>query len=414
MLDRANMMEAVRRVERNRGCPGVDGMTWRQLRPYMEAHLDEIAEQLRNRAYRPSRVRRVMIDKYDGGKRPLGMPTVVDRTIQQALCQVLQPLFEPDFSGSSYGYRPHRSAHDALREAQRLVRARRLWVVDVDLERFFDTVDHDVLMARVARRVGDGSVLKAVRSFLEAGVEGEGEWRERSDAGIPQGGPLSPLLANIMLDDLDRELERRGHAFCRYADDVVIFVGSERASERVLGSVSAFVERRLKLKVNARKSGVRRPWECVYLGYTWTPAPELALRMSDRSVERLREKLDALRTDATRRGSDRPIDEATREILDGWGAYYALDEDAPRVVDELALEYGAAPRRESRAGGARGTEEGDAPGDEMLRDGYLYLPETRDPEERTTHTADDGAPYEGDNHASDHHPPQPRRERAAR
>jgi RNA-directed DNA polymerase len=251
----ANVARALRRVERNGGAPGPDGMTTAELRPYVDANWPEIRRKLDSRTYRPSPVRRVEIPKPGGGSRQLGVPTVLDRLIQQAILQVLTPIFDPKFSEWSFGFRPGRSAHKAVDAARAFVQGGGAWVVDVDLDRFFDRVNHDALMARVARKVGDRLLLRLIRRYLEAGVMSEGVVMDTGE-GTPQGSPLSPLLANIMLDDLDRELERRGHRFVRYADDLRIYVGTRRAAERVLETVTAFIERRLKLRVNRDKSGV--------------------------------------------------------------------------------------------------------------------------------------------------------------
>jgi RNA-directed DNA polymerase len=269
-LSRDNLARALRRVERNGGAPGPDGMTVAELRPYLRTAWPEIRQQLDAGTYRPSPVRRVTIPKPGGGERELGVPTVLDRFLQQALSQVLTPIFESSFSDQSFGFRPGRSAHQAVNAARRAIEGGLTWVVDVDLDRFFDRVSHDALMARLARRVDDRRVLKLIRRYLDAGVMVAGV-RVATVEGTPQGSPLSPLLANIMLDDLDHELERRGHAFVRYADDLRVYVASERAATRVLDGVTAFVERRLKLKVNRDKSGVARATVRGRLGFGFVP-----------------------------------------------------------------------------------------------------------------------------------------------
>jgi RNA-directed DNA polymerase len=246
---RDNLSRALRRVEANRGAPGVDGLRADELRPWLHHHWAEVRDALEAGTYRPAPVRQVTIPKPDGGERVLGVPTVLDRLIQQAILQVLTPIFDPAFSESSYGFRPGRSAHQAVRTARGYVAEGLGWVVDVDLDRFFDRVQHDALMARVARRIADRRLLRLIRRYLEAGIMAEGA-KQPSAEGTPQGSPLSPLPSNVMLDDLDRALQRRGHRFVRYADDLRVYVRSERAAARVLDSVAAFVERRLKLKVN--------------------------------------------------------------------------------------------------------------------------------------------------------------------
>lgn len=270
VVSRDNMLAAYRRVMANKGSAGVDDMPVEALMPHPREHWAAIKEDLLNGRHEPSPVRKVEIPKPGGkGMRLLGIPTVLDRLIQQALHQVLMPIFDPDFSGSSYGFRPGRSAHQAVLAAQAQVASGRRWVVDMDLEKFFDRVNHDVLMARVRRKVRDKRVLGLIGRYLRAGLMAGGTVTQRTQ-GTPQGGPLSPLLSNILLDDLDKELERRGHAFCRYADDCNIYVRSRRAGERVLASLTRFLDRRLKLKVNEAKSAVDRPWKRTFLGYAMT------------------------------------------------------------------------------------------------------------------------------------------------
>ena len=287
VVERENMLNAFRRVVGNKGAAGVDAMSVDELKPYLQTHWERIKEQLLEGSYQPQPVRRVEIPKPGGkGMRKLGVPTVVDRLIQQALHQVLNPLFDPDFSAHSYGFRSGRSAHQALCQAREHVASGRRWMVDLDLEKFFDRVHHDVLMSRVARKVGDKRVLCLIRRYLQAGIM-EGGLVSQPTMGTPQGGPLSPLLSNILLDDLDKELERRGHRFCRYADDVNVYVASRRAGQRVLDSIEKFLTRRLHLRVNRQKSAVDRPWKRKFLGYsmTWHKRPRLKVAPSSEKAE---------------------------------------------------------------------------------------------------------------------------------
>ncbi len=280
----------------------------------------------------PQAVRRVEIPKPQGGVRILGIPCAMDRLIQQALHQILQPLFDPGFSESSYGFRPGRNAHQAVNAARGYVAEGRRWTVDLDLEKFFDRVNHDVLMARVGRKVKDPGVLKLIRRYLEAGLMEGGIANARSE-GTPQGSPLSPLLSNILLDDLDRELERRGHRFCRYADDCNIYVQSDRAGQRVRQSITAFLEQRLRLKVNAAKSAVARPWERKFLGYSMTWHRKPKLKIASQSRERLREKI-RLTLQRGRGQSMQQIIKALNPVLRGWLAYFRLTE-VKNVLEEL-------------------------------------------------------------------------------
>jgi RNA-directed DNA polymerase len=333
VVERKNMLAALRRVEANKGSAGVDDMPAEDLRSYLREHWPRIKEQLLKGSYVPSLVRRVDIPKPGGkGMRQLGIPTVLDRLIQQGLHQVMQPVFEPDFSESSYGFRPGRSAHQAVLAARAHVAFGRRWVVDIDLEKFFDRVNHDVLMARVARKVEDKRVLGLIRRYLQAGVLADGVVSQRIE-GTPQGGPLSPLLSNILLDDLDRELERRGHAFCRYADDCNIYVGSRRAGERVLASVTQLLAKRLRLKVNQAKSAVERPWNRKFLGYSMTFHKQPRLKVASASVNRFKSKLKALFRAARGRNLARFIEEL-RPVLRGWVNYFRLAE-VKGVFEEL-------------------------------------------------------------------------------
>jgi len=317
---------------RNRGAPGVDGMRVEDLLPFCRRRWRDIRESLLSGTYRPQPVRKVEIPKPGGGVRMLGIPTVLDRLIQQALLQVLTPLFDPTFSEHSYGFRPGRSAHHAVLAARGHMAAGCRWVVDMDLEKFFDRVNHDVLMSRVKRRVKDRRVLRIINRYLQAGMMEGGIVSVRTE-GTPQGGPLSPLLSNILLDDLDRELERRGHRFCRYADDCNVYVRSRAAGERVLASLERFLREKLRLKVNRSKSAVARPWERKFLGYsvTWHRFPRL--KVSPESVKRFKA---ALRP-AFRAGRGRRLDIVIRDLtpkLRGWIAYFRLAE-VKGLFDEL-------------------------------------------------------------------------------
>ncbi len=331
--ERANLLRALKRVETNGGAPGIDGMTVEELRPYLKGQWLDIRRRLDAGTYRPSPVRRVEIPKPGGGIRLLGIPTVVDRFIQQAMAQVLTTLFEPTFSPHSYGFRPHRSAHDAIKAAQAYIREGYDWVVDVDLEKYFDRVNHDKLMARVARVVKDKRVLKLVRAYLESGVMVNGVVLE-TEEGTPQGGPLSPLLANIMLDDLDKELERRGHRFVRYADDCNIYVQSQRAGERVMENVRRFLEQKLKLKVNEKKSKVDRPAKRKFLGFRlFKRQGDVAIGVAPQALKRCYERLRQL----TRRTRSGQLEEVLKEIntyLRGWMGYFRLA-DTPSVFQAL-------------------------------------------------------------------------------
>lgn len=332
ILDRETMRAAYHRVVANRGAPGVDGMTVDALKEYLVAHWPRLKEELLAGRYRPQPVRRVEIPKPGGGTRTLGIPRVVDRLIQQAMHQVLSPLFDPGFSEASYGFRPGRSAHQAVLASRAHVAAGRRFVVDFDLEKFFDRVNHDVLMARVARRVADKRVLRLIRRYLQAGLMADGVATVRTE-GTPQGGPLSPLLSNILLDALDKELERRGHAFVRYADDCNIYVRSKRAGERVMASVTRFLGERLRLAVNPAKSAVDRPWNRTFLGYTLTAHKAPRLRVAPQSVARFKGKLKALWRQGRGRSLGRTIEDLT-PVLTGWIAYFRLAE-AKGVFEEL-------------------------------------------------------------------------------
>jgi len=333
VVERENMVQALERVETNKGAPGMDGMPVTELRGYLREHWPSIKEALLEGRYEPQPVRKVEIPKPGGkGMRQLGIPTVVDRLIQQALHQVMTPLFEPGFSERSYGFRPGRSAHQAVLQAREYVSEGRRWVVDMDLEKFFDRVNHDILMARVARRVRDKRALRLIRRYLQAGMMEGGLVTQRKE-GTPQGGPLSPLLSNILLDDLDKELERRGHKFCRYADDCNVYVRSKIAGERIMTSITRFLRERLKLRVNLEKSAVDRPWNRKFLGYSMTMNRQPRLKAATQSIERLKTKIRTL----FRQGRGRNIPEFIRElapILHGWMNYFCLVE-VKGVIEEL-------------------------------------------------------------------------------
>src|ERR1700731_4648937 len=290
ICDRENLKEALRRVKANKGSPGIDGITVNQLDDYLMQHWPAIREQLLSGTYKPKPVKRVEIPKPDGGVRKLGIPTVLDRFIQQAVMQVLQRQWDPTFSDHSYGFRPGRSAHQAVAQAQRYIAEGYSWVVDLDLEKFFDRVNHDKLMAQIAKRVEDKRLLKLIRTFLNAGVMENG-LVSPSVEGTPQGGPLSPLLSNLVLDSLDRELERRGHRYVRYADDSNIYVRSERAGQRVMNSVTRFITQKLQLKVNETKSAVARPQERKFLGFSFTNGPAVKRAIAPKALVRFKDRI---------------------------------------------------------------------------------------------------------------------------
>jgi RNA-directed DNA polymerase len=325
VLNRENMLAAYRRVVGNKGAPGVDGITVDELGSLVRDRWEAIRQEVLSGTYVPSPVRKVEIPKPGGkGVRMLGIPTVLDRLLQQALLQLLTPLFDPTFSESSFGFRPRRSAHQALDRAKEHIAAGHRWVVDMDLEKFFDRVNHDVLMSRLARRIEDKRILKLIRRYLQAGMMEGGVASPRSE-GTPQGGPLSPLLSNVLLDELDRDLERRGHRFVRYADDCNIYVRSRRAGERVLETTERFLRKRLRLVVNREKSAVDRPWKRKFLGYTFTWHYQPKLKVAPESVQRLKGRL----RESFRRGRGRNIGtvlEELRPVLLGWVSYYRKSE----------------------------------------------------------------------------------------
>jgi group II intron reverse transcriptase/maturase len=329
MVTRENATTAWLAVKRNQGAAGMDRMTVEELREHLRAHWESIAAKRLAGTYVPSPVRRVEIPKPNGGTRRLGIPTVLDRWIQQMLLQVLQPIFDPTFSEHSYGFRPGRGAQNAVRAAQAHIQSGKGWVVDMDISKFFDRVNHDILMNRIGQRIRDKRVLKLIGQYLRAGAMIEGVV-VASEEGTPQGGPLSPLLANIYLDALDKELERRGLAFSRYADDCNIYVGSRRAAERVRAGVTEWIQQHLRLEVNADKSGVGRPWERKFLGFRINP--EGKIEAAPQSMERLKAKVREMWRSCQSLSSDRPRDR-WRASIRGWRAYYGLAEERRNIFD---------------------------------------------------------------------------------
>jgi RNA-directed DNA polymerase len=331
VVERGNLRLAYQRVVENKGAAGVDELAVSELKDHLKRHWPTLRARLLAGVYQPQPVRGVNIPKPQGGMRTLGIPTVVDRLIQQALHQVLQPIFEPTFSDASFGFRPGRNAHQALRQARQYVAQGKRWVVDIDLERFFDRVNHDLLMSKLAIKIGDTRVLTLTRRYLEAGMMADGLVQPRAE-GTPQGGPLSPLLSNILLTELDRELERRGHNFCRYADDCNIYVASKRAGAGLLQSLTGFLSERLKLKVNVAKSAVARPWQRKFLGYSMTWLREPKLRIAVSSLGKLTEKVKALLRGARGQSLAATI-QTLNPVLRGWAAYFKLAE-TKRALEE--------------------------------------------------------------------------------
>ena len=320
ICERANMNRAYRKVKANKGAAGVDGISIERLPTYIREHKEEFLVELLDGSYQPELVRGVQIPKPDGSKRQLGIPTVLDRVIQQAILQILEPIYEPKFSNSSYGFRPNRSAQMALRQAREYLRDGYKYVVDMDLEKFFDRVNHDILMERLSRNISDKSLLRIIRRYLEAGLLQNGIFEERK-LGMPQGGNLSPLLSNIMLDELDKELERRGHKFCRYADDCNIYVKSQEAGERVLKSITEFLGILLKLKVNETKSAVAHATKRKFLGYSFRRDSEL--KVANQSLVKFKNRIREL----TSRNRGRKLEHVIKELnqyLNGWISYFRL------------------------------------------------------------------------------------------
>jgi len=331
VLERENLRTALRQVKSNKGGPGIDGMTVDELPDHLRRHWIGIKASLLDGTYRPQPVKRVMIPKAGGGMRKLGVPTVVDRFIQQALLQVLQAEWDSTFSESSFGFRPDRSAHQAVAQAQGYLRGGYAWVVDLDLEKFFDRVNHDVLMHKVRARVEDRRILVLINRFLKAGVSIDGTV-EPTDEGTPQGGPLSPLLANLLLDELDKELERRGHRFVRYADDCNVYVGSRRAGERVLASLRRFLDRRLNLRVNEAKSAVDRPWRRTFLGFTFTGRRPNRRKVSIKALKALKGRVRRITTRTRGHAIMRVIAELGI-YLRGWRMYFGFAEVTSALRD---------------------------------------------------------------------------------
>ena len=332
VCERENLKEALRRVKANKGSAGVDGMTVGGITDYLKQHWPAIREQLLNGTYEPRPVRRVEIPKPDGGVRKLGIPTVLDRLIQQAVMEVLQRQWDPTFSASSYGFRPGRSAQQAVAKAQRYIAEGHGWCVDFDLEKFFDRVNHAKLMGQIAKRVEDKRLLKLIRAFLNAGVMENG-LVSPSVEGTPQGGPLSPLLSNLVLDELDRELERRGHRFVRYADDCNVYVRSERAGQRVMESVTQFITQKLKLKVNETKSAVARPQERKFLGFSFSAGPEVKRVIAPKALDRFKRRVREI----TRRAKGVSMKTTIEELapyMRGWRGYFKFCE-TPEVLLSL-------------------------------------------------------------------------------
>ena len=322
ILSRENMLQALKRVEQNKGSHGVDMMPVQNLRQHIVENWLSIKEAILKGTYEPMPVRRVEIPKPDGGVRLLGIPTVTDRLIQQAIAQVLSKVYDPTFSENSYGFRPNRNAHDAVRKAKEYIGEGYRWVVDMDLEKFFDKVNHDRLMGTLAKRIQDKPLLKLIRKYLQSGVMINGVVSSTLE-GTPQGGPLSPLLSNIVLDELDKELERRGHKFVRYADDCNIYVKSKRAGLRTMASIQRFIEGKLRLKVNEKKSAVDRPWKRKFLGFSFTFHKEPKVRIAKESLKRMKNKVREI----TSRKMPYPMEyriQKLNQYLMGWCGYFAL------------------------------------------------------------------------------------------
>lgn len=332
VVERSNVEAALKRVQKNKGSPGIDGMTVQELPAHLAEHWEALRAQLLAGTYQPRPVRRQQIPKNGGGVRELGIPTALDRLIQQCILQVLQPQFDPTFSKHNHGFRPGRSAHDAVRAAQRFIQDGRRWVVDVDLEKFFDRVNHDVLMGRLAVRIADKRMRRLIRRYLEAGIMVNGVVMDRYE-GTPQGGPLSPILANVLLDEVDKELEKRGHAFSRYADDLNVYVRSKRAGEDVMQTLRSLFAK-LRLRINESKSGVARPWDRKFLGYSfWSRSGQTQRRVAPRALETMKQRVRRI----TRRSRGRSMSSVVEELrgyLVGWKNYFRLA-DTPGMFRDL-------------------------------------------------------------------------------
>jgi RNA-directed DNA polymerase len=324
LLSRGNLIKALKRVERNKGSHGVDGMPVESLREHLLTQWNLIRAEIEGGTYEPKPVRRVEIPKRTGGKRPLGIPTVTDRLIQQAITQVLTPIYDPTFSEHSYGFRLGRRGRDAVKKAKEYIREGNRWVVDIDLENFFNEVNHDRLMGLLARKIQDKPLLKLIRGYLQSGIMENGV-KVSNERGVPQGGPLSPLLSNIVLDELDKELEQRGHRFCRYADDCNIYIKSKKAGNRLKRSITEFIERKLKLKVNEKKSAVDRPWKRKFLGFSFTHHEDPKIRIAKESIQNAKQRIRKITS------RSRPVTMGERirklnEFLVGWCNYFSLAE----------------------------------------------------------------------------------------
>jgi group II intron reverse transcriptase/maturase len=333
VVERSNVVRALKRVKQNKGSPGVDGMTVDELPAHLTSNWEAIRAQLLDGTYRPKPVREVEIPKSGGGARKLGIPTALDRCIQQSILQVLQPMFDPTFSPHSHGFRPGRRAHDAVCEAQRYIQSGKRVVVDVDLEQFFDRVNHDVLMGRLEKRISDKRMLGLIRRYLEAGIMANGVVMERYK-GTPQGGPLSPLLANVLLDEVDKELEKRGLSFVRYADDLNVYVGSKRAGEDAMQTLRRLYAR-LRLRINEAKSAVARPWDRTFLGYSFWVAPGRTVkrRVAPKALEAMKDRVRSITARSGGR-SMKAVFAELRSYLEGWRQYFEKA-DTPRVFKEL-------------------------------------------------------------------------------
>jgi group II intron reverse transcriptase/maturase len=329
VLKGENLLLALKRVRSNKGCPGIDGMTVEEMTSHLKGHWPSIKEQILSGSYEPGPVKVIYIPKKNGSKRMLGIPCVIDRFIQQAIAQKLSSLFDSTFSENSFGFRPGRSALQAVSKAKTFQEQGYQTAIDLDLEKFFDLVNHDILMSIIAKRIEDKMILRLIRKYLQAGMMIEGLCKKR-DLGTPQGSPLSPLLSNIILNDLDKELERRGHKFCRYADDVLIFLKSERAGDRVYKSIKHFIEKKLKLKVNEEKSKVAPAWKCCFLGYAFLGKKIPKIRCSKDSIEAFKENVRRITRGHSRNGVEKKIAKLNVYIR-GWAGYFQLSETKAKM-----------------------------------------------------------------------------------